>query len=89
MPFGLPFGLLAPATFQRVVNLVLDGLIGLIYILYTWTTSEKEVSTSENSEEALNTIITGVAERMNRTLIEKAKCLMFDAGLPRSYWLIC
>ena len=28
----------------------------------------------------------GVAERMNRTLVEKAKCLMFDADLPKCYW---
>lgn len=28
----------------------------------------------------------GVAERMNRTLVEKAKCLLFDAGLPMYYW---
>lgn len=28
----------------------------------------------------------GVAERMNRTLTEKARCLLFDAGLPKSYW---
>lgn len=28
----------------------------------------------------------GRAERMNRTIIEKAKCLLFDAGLPKSYW---
>jgi hypothetical protein len=28
----------------------------------------------------------GTAERMNRTLIEKAKCLLFDAGLPKKFW---
>lgn len=28
----------------------------------------------------------GRAERMNRTIIEKAKCLLFDAGLPKCYW---
>lgn len=28
----------------------------------------------------------GVAERMNRTLTEKARCLLFDAGLPKTYW---
>lgn len=28
----------------------------------------------------------GVAERMNRTLIEKAKCLLFDAELPKVFW---
>lgn len=28
----------------------------------------------------------GVAERMNRTIVEKAKCLLFDAELPKSYW---
>lgn len=28
----------------------------------------------------------GRAERMNRTIIEKAKCLIFDAGLPKCYW---
>jgi len=28
----------------------------------------------------------GVAERMNRSLIEKAKCLLFDAKLPKMYW---
>lgn len=28
----------------------------------------------------------GVAERYNRTIIEKAKCLLFDAELPKAYW---
>lgn len=28
----------------------------------------------------------GVAERMNRSLTEKAKCFLFDADLPKSYW---
>lgn len=28
----------------------------------------------------------GVAERFNRSLIEKAKCLLFDAQLPKCYW---
>lgn len=28
----------------------------------------------------------GVAERMNRTLLERAKCLMFDANLPPCFW---
>ena len=28
----------------------------------------------------------GVAERVNRTLLEKARCMLFDANLPNSYW---
>lgn len=28
----------------------------------------------------------GVAERMNRTLQERARCMVFDAGLTKSYW---
>ncbi|KAJ3531725.1 hypothetical protein NM688_g7534 [Phlebia brevispora] len=28
----------------------------------------------------------GVAERMNRTLVEMARCLLHDAGLPNKYW---
>lgn len=28
----------------------------------------------------------GVAERMNRTLVEKAKCLLFDAKLKKGFW---
>lgn len=28
----------------------------------------------------------GVAERANRTLTSKAKCLLFDADLPKCYW---
>lgn len=28
----------------------------------------------------------GVAERMNRTIIERAKCLLFDANLPKRFW---
>lgn len=28
----------------------------------------------------------GVAERWNRTLTEKAKCLLFDADLPKCFW---
>ncbi|GBP22524.1 Retrovirus-related Pol polyprotein from transposon TNT 1-94 [Eumeta japonica] len=28
----------------------------------------------------------GVSERMNRTLVEKAKCLLINANLPKMYW---
>lgn len=28
----------------------------------------------------------GVSERMNRTLKEKAKCMLFDAQVPKSFW---
>ncbi|KAA8490359.1 Retrovirus-related Pol polyprotein from transposon TNT 1-94 [Porphyridium purpureum] len=28
----------------------------------------------------------GIAERMNRTLLEKVRCLLFDANLPLEYW---
>lgn len=28
----------------------------------------------------------GVVERMNRTLLEKVRCLLFTTGLPRSFW---
>ena len=28
----------------------------------------------------------GVSERMNRTLVEMARCLLHDAGLPDSFW---
>lgn len=28
----------------------------------------------------------GVAERMNRTLVEKAKCLLFDRDMDKKYW---
>lgn len=28
----------------------------------------------------------GTAERMNRTLVEMARCLMKDGGLPRNFW---
>lgn len=28
----------------------------------------------------------GVAERFNRSIVEKAKCLLFDANLPKCYW---
>lgn len=28
----------------------------------------------------------GMSERMNRTLVEKARCLMFDAGLGKEFW---
>lgn len=28
----------------------------------------------------------GVAERMNRTLVEKARCMMYDAKLPVKFW---
>lgn len=28
----------------------------------------------------------GVAERMNRTIVERAKCLLFDAKLPKRFW---
>lgn len=28
----------------------------------------------------------GLAERMNRTLTEKTRCLLFDANLPKVYW---
>lgn len=28
----------------------------------------------------------GVAERMNRTIVERARCLLFDASLPKALW---
>lgn len=28
----------------------------------------------------------GVAERMNRTLVEKARCMLVDAQLPTTFW---
>lgn len=28
----------------------------------------------------------GLAERMNRTLIERAKCMLFDTDLPKHHW---
>ena len=28
----------------------------------------------------------GMSERMNRTLVEKARCLLFDAGLQKCFW---
>ena len=28
----------------------------------------------------------GVAERMNQTLLERARCMLFNAGLPRRFW---
>ena len=28
----------------------------------------------------------GVAERMNRTLLEKIRCLLFSSELPRAFW---
>jgi hypothetical protein len=28
----------------------------------------------------------GIAERMNRTLLEKVRCMLFESGLPASYW---
>lgn len=28
----------------------------------------------------------GLAERMNRTLVERAKSMLFDAGLPKKFW---
>ena len=30
--------------------------------------------------------LNGLAERMNRTLIERVRCLLSDANLPRSFW---
>ena len=29
----------------------------------------------------------GVAERMNRTLLEKARCMRLQAGLPKEFWV--
>ena len=28
----------------------------------------------------------GVAERKNRSIVEMAKCMLLDAGLPLKYW---
>lgn len=28
----------------------------------------------------------GLAERMNRTIVEKARCMLFDAGLSKEFW---
>ena len=30
--------------------------------------------------------LNGVAERMNRTLVECARCMIEHAGLPKTYW---
>lgn len=30
--------------------------------------------------------LNGKAERMNRTLVEKARCLLSDAGMPKEFW---
>lgn len=44
----------------------------------------------EGIQHQLTTVYTpqqnGVAERMNRTLVEKAKCLLFDADMSRRFW---
>ena len=29
----------------------------------------------------------GIAERMNRTIAERARCLRLNAGLPKSFWV--
>ena len=28
----------------------------------------------------------GLAERMNRTLLERVRCMMLEAGLPKKFW---
>ena len=28
----------------------------------------------------------GVAERMNKTLLERVRCMLFSSGLPKSFW---
>lgn len=28
----------------------------------------------------------GIVERANRTIVERAKCMLFDAGLEKPYW---
>ena len=28
----------------------------------------------------------GVVERMNRTLLEKVRCMLFSSGLPKEFW---
>ena len=28
----------------------------------------------------------GVAERMNRTLVERARCMRLNTGLPKAFW---
>lgn len=28
----------------------------------------------------------GMAERANRTIVEKARCMLYEAGLPKSFW---
>ena len=41
---------------------------------------EHEVTLPDSPE------MNGLAERMNRTILEKAKCMCAHAGLPRSLW---
>lgn len=36
--------------------------------------------------EAYSPELNGVAERMNRTLVEKAKAMLFDSNLPKEMW---
>lgn len=36
--------------------------------------------------EARNSEQNGVAERLNRTIMEKARCLLFDSKLNKSFW---
>lgn len=35
---------------------------------------------------AYNSVQNGVAERMNRTLVEKARCLLFHSNMDKQYW---
>ena len=30
--------------------------------------------------------LNGIAERLNRTLVEKVRCLLYESRLPQSFW---
>ncbi|GJR64775.1 putative RNA-directed DNA polymerase [Tanacetum coccineum] len=48
--------------------------------------SRKRAWNSASKDYTKDTTVNGLVERMNRTLVERVKCLLSHAGLPASFW---
>lgn len=69
---------------KRIVKLQTDN--GGEYFSHEFETYLKSKSTQHELSVAYSPQQNGVAERMNRTLIECARAMIEHAGLSNSYW---
>ena len=71
-------------TGQRIKTLRTDN--GTEYTNITFQTYLKCCGIIHERTVPMNPEQNGVAERLNRTLLEKARCMLIDAGLPKIFW---